>query len=452
MDVPRISQRGSIAFDRMQRYRRPAFLLAIALVFVAGACSDADVTPSTAPTTSATTATSTTTAGQSTTSPPTTSPPTTVQTTTTTDVVRTALITSLPDGGCTGLGAPPDFEDAEVTFQVGRRLYAATPDGGNVRCLLEIPEDEVSVLLPPRLEWGGAADRLIVGDHAYLASGEVPTDVATFTRLRWTKPTGTSVLAVEEGRLLKRSVETGAVSDVTFLARHDLAVYHPAGTEILSVGQDTTGDYGIYLASNRGTNVRQLVDGTGAIVTELALLHDGRTLYFIAVHDGLTHLHELILTPPNVPPDGPSPEDGALQLHETSAELRGLELSPWDLWWAANQACGVDEDPGIVLREVLSLPAELEGVPAEAVGWLPADRLAVVTFPEACGLPGDLWIVDFGFVSGSSPTATLLYSGSEEAAATGLGIQAVGVANATTRSPAPEPPPPIGGIEFREPA
>ena len=87
------------------------------------------------------------------------------------------------------------------------------------------------------------------------------------------------------------------------------------------------------------------------------------------------------------------------------------------------------------------------GLPAEAVGWLPADGLAVLTFPQECDQPGDLWVVDFRLRQNGPSTATLLYSGSEEAAATGLDIQAVGVASAATRSPAPEPPPPIGDID-----
>lgn len=370
---------------------------------------------------------------------------TTAPTTTTTDVIRTALISTLPDGPCLGLGEPPDYGAAEVTFQVARRLYAATPDGVNVRCLVELPGDQASVLFPPLLEWGEAADRLLVGEHAYLASGEVATGFETLLPIHWTKPTGTSVLAVEDNKLVKRKVETGAVTDVTFLARHDAAIYHPAGTEILSIGEDSDGNYGIFLASNTGGNVRHIVDGTGAVLTELAFLYDGFTLYFIAVHDdGVSHLHEWSF----FTPDEVADDDGISELYETAGFLHGLQLSPWDFVWVANEACDVDGDAKLVLPDFLTLPASLEGVPAEAVGWLPDGRLAVNTFPVACDLPGDLWIVDFSFAADGRPTATLLYSGAEEAAATGRDIQVVGVANAATRSPSPEPPPPIGDINL----
>ena len=273
----------------------------MAFVLLAAACSD-DTATTTRPTTTTTTAPPVTTTPDTTTTTATTTTAsaTTAPATTTTQPVRTALITSLPDGPCTGLGEPPAFGDADVTFQVGQRLYAASADGQAVRCLLEIPEDEASVLFPPELRWGEAADRLILGEHAYLASGEFITGFPAFSTLRWTKPTGTSVLAIEGERLLKGSIQTGAAKDVTFLARHDLAVYHPAGVEILSVGENAAGDYGIFLASNTGTNVRQVVDGTGATVTELGFLYDGFTLYFIAVHDdGTSHLHEFALFLPD---------------------------------------------------------------------------------------------------------------------------------------------------------
>src|SRR5688572_29092846 len=67
-----------------------------------------------------------------------------------------ALVSALPDE-CEGLGAV--HEDGEITFSKDGRLYGVTPDGSQVRCLLD---DFVA----NSFSWGAEGDRLLVRNEA----------------------------------------------------------------------------------------------------------------------------------------------------------------------------------------------------------------------------------------------------------------------------------------------
>jgi hypothetical protein len=99
----------------------------------------------------------------------------------------------------------------------------------------------------------------------------------------------------------------GAPLDITFLARHDAAIYHPAGTHVVSSGLSKDGTYGLWVATNRGADVRLLVRGeTANSISQLAWTTNHQIL-FVADHGDHKDLHqfnlvtEKLVTPAKIP-------------------------------------------------------------------------------------------------------------------------------------------------------
>lgn len=112
----------------------------------------------------------------------------------------------------------------------------------------------------------------------------------------WSRPSGTSVIYVTHDfkRLLKEDVSTGEVTEVSFLAQHLDVAYHPAGTHIAVAGETRGGRAGLYLATNEGTEVQEIVRGHKADqMGELGFSHDGGRLYFQATHGKRIDLHSV---------------------------------------------------------------------------------------------------------------------------------------------------------------
>ena len=191
---------------------------------------------------------------------------------------------------CAGIGPPP--QGAEITYVKASRLEAVAPDGTGRRCLL----DGVPAPAQAPLAWGGAADRLLVPPtHVYLADGQRSADVGPQATSSWSRPTGTSVLAVGRDRHLRKHPHAGGpFTDISFLRRTDEAVYHPAGRHIAAVGVDHDGRYGITLATNRGENPRPLAVGeTAERIHSLTFTQDGMALHFLADHGDRVDLHTI---------------------------------------------------------------------------------------------------------------------------------------------------------------
>ena len=107
---------------------------------------------------------------------------------------------------------------------------------------------------PDPLLWGPTGDRLLAGDVLLTSSGSVPTlsmDMPT-----WSRPTGTSLVWVDEGRLYKAGTDQSEARDISFLASHDAVTYHPAGFEIATTGEAEDGTRGIWIANNDGSDPR----------------------------------------------------------------------------------------------------------------------------------------------------------------------------------------------------
>ncbi|NNF68851.1 MAG: hypothetical protein HKN01_03700 [Acidimicrobiia bacterium] len=408
-------------------------MVLMVLGVAASACTDSASDPTTTSITAI--STTSTTAAVSTTTAPTTS------TTTTTVVASTALIVEVPGGPCEGIGDAPGPFGGEISFIVGANLFVADPDTGDIQCVAEVVPELGTAMFPPRLEWGAGADRLLVENVIFTADGRRESAGALYEPVHFTRPSGSSTIWVEDGRLLKQPITGGEVSDISFLDSHDAVTYHPSGLEIVTSGMGTDGVYGVYVASNQGTDPSRIVNGTDVEVTEFAWTSDGFVLYFIADHGDVTHLHSTFPADPGVTDEG-----GFFEETASEAGLFGLVVSQWDYVWAVTSPCTADQDATVAVSPGLDpLPSEFDGVSVVARGWLPEGRLVVTTHPVSCDEPGDLWIVDY--YTAGAPETTLVYSGTEVSARTGLGIQAVGVSTAATRAPHPDPPPPLGDFD-----
>ena len=215
----------------------------------------------------------------------------------TTSPTGAATATSPPGAGtsaqptCQGLGPPPS--EGAITFvDAGRLLSVAASSPASVTCLLD------GVGAGPALRWNGPGDKVIVPDGRVVAStGAADVARGQPTSISWSYPTGTTVLEVDAGgHLLLIPAGGGDPTDISFLARHDAAVYHPAGTHVVSSGLARDGTYGLWLATNRGSNLRLLARGETATSISNLVFTANHQLLFVADHGDHKDLHQLDLT------------------------------------------------------------------------------------------------------------------------------------------------------------
>ena len=193
---------------------------------------------------------------------------------------------------CPGIGAPPS--EGAITFVDGGRLLSvAASSSASVTCLLD------GVGAGSALRWNGPADKVIVPDGRVVAStGAADVARGQAKSITWSYPTGTTVLEVDGGgRLLLIPAGGGDPLPISFLARHDAAVYHPAGTHIVSSGLARPGGpYGLWVATNRGSNPRLLARGETATSISNLVFTANHQLLFVADHGDHKDLHQLDLT------------------------------------------------------------------------------------------------------------------------------------------------------------
>ncbi len=396
--------------------KRMGTLLLLALI--AAACSTASQ-PSTVATSTSTPATAavTTSTFTSATAAVTTSAPSTTQA----PFDPPGLVGALPTGPCDGIGPTPDADEAQITFVIDERLYESNVDGTEIRCLTDGP-------FPT--QWAGKADRLLARvDGVPAAINESGSTVLAvqgrFEGESWTRPTGTSVVGIaEDGRLVKYPIDGGPPVDLSFLDRHDEVLYHPAGTHVIVVGESAAGVYGIWLATNIGTESELLIEGTTATLSSASVSQDGLFMQFLADHGDVSHLHRIFL------PDASTAEFDASIEHGTSAPLSHLVVSPFDNaeLALAEGTCGADLHTVLPYWEGDVLP-EFESRP---IGFLPGfpARLLVAAYPDGCHAdsPVDLYLVTVDQVE----DPVLIVGGAHPFALPGL------------RVAHPDPPPPPG--------
>ena len=281
---------------------------------------------------------------------------------------------------CEWSGAAP--RDVDVTFVADGRLYADPRDADRA-CVLD-----VGATSGPELEWGPKADRvLLAADHAVLPSGK---KLAPFERAKdvsWSRPEGKSVLAItEDGRLLKRRTIEERATDVSFLDRHDEAVYHPAGRHIVSVGENDASSYGIFIATNEGKDVKQLAIGESAKrIYSLSVDVSGTEMLYAADHGSYREIHILGL------------EQSVLDtLLKTKEQIVGIEASLHNLVAVELGSCAQGVKVS-VLNDPAAAPTEiggtLKGKSVRIVGWLANREVVLLARERGCVGPADVYVV-----------------------------------------------------------
>ena len=316
----------------------------------------------------------------------------------------TPLVQSLPAAPCE-LGAVT--ADGEVTFVAGSKLYGVRPDGTGGRCLTELSEVPSGAV-----QWGPQGDRVLLGPSTVLdASGTRASGFfADNPAVRWSRPTGSALIAPRQndGQLIWRESSDAAERlDISFLARTDSAVYHPAGRDILAAGVDAGGVYGVFLAGNRGEDARPVATVADAttFVHDLAFDAGGTHAYFVHDHPSEYHVHDLAFPDLALTDLVVSPEPvGRLVVD-------GVASIAWRQGDCAGRTSTVVWSPDSGPSRPVGAGSLLEIMSTEPVGWVGGGSLAVMARERGCDGPGDLWIVP----AGSDPPV-LVVSAIEQAA------------------------------------
>jgi len=142
----------------------------------------------------------------------------------------------------------------------------------------------------------------------------------------WSRPSGTSLVWVDDGRLYKAGSDQSVARDISFLARHDEVTYHPAGFEIATTGEAEDGTRGIWLSDNEGGDSRLIVRANEATPHEFTFSQEGRTAYFLADHGDHWHVHNIFLV---LPEDNPTANEFDVTIEsESKGPLSHLVVSP----------------------------------------------------------------------------------------------------------------------------
>jgi hypothetical protein len=389
--------------------------VAIGITVLAAACSvnEGSTSPETLPP-----------IGTPTNTVPPTPAPTVVASTAPAAVVAATSTIVLPGGPCV-FSAPT--QSAEVTFEVGTRLYSVSPGSGATSCLTELTVDNVGPF-----RWSPAADRVLLNSvTVFDGTQALPTGyLSTNSRVTWSYPTGKALIApaVADSHLLWRTAgQPGTRTDISFLERTDVAVYHPAGKNIFAAGQAADGTAGLFVASNRGANSRLIaqLDDPQTTITEIGPDPSGSRVYFVHGHgNGTFHVHAL---------DFPSLAlSDVTTATEPVAKLTVGMTANSPIAWRLGDCAGltrtqitgpaaVAAPPAAVAAPpaavadppaaVADQPAAFAALSTEPVGWLDAQQLVLSARATGCSGPSDLWIWNI-----ATSAATPLISGVDVAA------------------------------------
>ncbi len=294
------------------------------------------------------------------------------------------------DVGVPAPGGPCGFTTpgASITYVTDGRLFELSADERSATCLAELGGP-----LSGPLTWSPAGDQVLLGSDLVMDADEIRETgyLAENRGVHWSYPSGKALIApaVTDGALLWRSsADENNRIDVSFLASTDVAVYHPAGKNILAAGTGLDGVAGLYLASNRGENARIVttLDDPSTSITELAVDPSGVTSYFVHDHGGERHIHQLSLQ--------------GLQLIDmavTSEQVGDLTLGTF---FGGRLAYREGDCAGAVstklangsFGDLMSSP-ELDGRSVSPVGWLDYQRLVVEVRDIGCDGPAEVWVM-----------------------------------------------------------
>jgi hypothetical protein len=306
----------------------------------------------------------------------------------------------LPGGSC--VFSPP-ASAGDVTFEVGTRMYELNQDAGNsITCLAELAAEHVGPF-----RWSPAGDRVLLNSATVFdGSQALPTGyLTTNLGVTWSYPTGKALIApaVADSHLLWRTAGQAATrTDISFLARTDIAVYHPAGKNIFAAGLGNDGTAGLFVASNRGQNPRLIaqLDDPNTAITEIVPDTSGTRVYFVHDHrNGTFHVHALDL-PALALTD-------ITQATEPIAKLVAGTTQGSPVAWRIGDCAGLTRTQvAVATGQVADQPGVFATLSTEPLGWIDGQRLVVSTRATGCVGPSDLWLWNI-----TTSTATPLVNG-----------------------------------------
>jgi hypothetical protein len=273
--------------------------------------------------------------------------------------------------------------EGEVTWLQDGQLRAAV-NGGQPTCLVEGVDGSVA--------WSSDAARVLIGSTtAISASGSRQTgfDSSNGTVIL-SAPTGTATIGIDPAthRLIRHGSD-GAVSDISFLARTDEAIYHPGGKRIVAVGTSDSGEYGIWLSTNVGTEPKQIlsVDDPTTPVTNVSFSADGTTLYFI--HG---FVHQLLVSNGLILNEiGQADRQEANLVVSKISNDEAWTIGPCDASGSVLMASPALREP-IDIRTVAGSPFADSSMTLVPVGWLTDSRLVFAARTSGCDGPADIWV------------------------------------------------------------
>jgi hypothetical protein len=280
---------------------------------------------------------------------------------------------------------------ATLTFVVGSKLYELGFGQTTAVCIHDgVTAGAVAPVWSP-----SGQSVLLDGSKVVDAKGATHDTgyLATNLGVSWSYPTGKALIApsVANGALLWRTAgQPGTRLDVSFIAHTDLAAYHPAGKNIFAVGTSADGTKGIYVASNRGANVRTVatLDDPSTNITGLAPDAGGTQLYVL--HDEHTkwdvHLIQfpsLLLTTlysSDVPTShlviGTTPGSPvAVQVGDCASSATHTVVPQWS-------------------QDAIGAGTPLASASTSPIGFLDAHTVAVASRASGCSGPVDVWAVN----------------------------------------------------------
>lgn len=237
------------------------------------------------------------------------------------------------------------------------------------------------------------------------------------------RPTGTSVLFETNHLtdLVKMDAAGGDRQYVSFLERHDEAIYHPAGEHIVAAGVDDRGDYGVFVATNEGTEPHLLVLGEDAKRVYSLTFSPTGYLYYAAEHDDHYDVHGVGM---EGAPSGDILESGLATFYSSESPIHEVVSSQFQPGAplavqveTAEGACETvvvtDPRPGEKNAEIPLTDGILEGRSTAPVGWLPNGDLVLEGTDDRCRSTGEVFVWD-------GDGTTLLATGATAVAVRGL--------------------------------
>jgi hypothetical protein len=283
---------------------------------------------------------------------------------------------------CKGLR---DLQGSQLSFVTEDNLFVARRGAATARCVVEVSG-------PADLEWGPEGDRLHFGDLRRYDGEQTVTLEDEAKSIAWSRPTGTSLVYISDGRLLKVDAFGEAPLDISFLAEHDEVVYHPAGTHVAVTGTADDGTYGLWLATNVGEDAQLLAIGEDARrIFSLSFAHDGRTLFYAAEHDDRYDVHSLLLALQDEEGEVRDAELGTIDSSSTeTGDVIASEFHEDTLAYTVG-SCEEGKTTRVWTGSVTELGGELAGLSTEPVGWLPSGELLVLGRESGCEGEGALY-------------------------------------------------------------